>query len=206
MSPHLTCQTDVQPATIGVRIYRKVQENRIAGGVLSQSWAAQNISVVTLTLGSYAFNVSVRTMALIAGDTTQQEYSADAKITYSMMIAGFVSTSLSGLYAFCVQGGRELPNVCQLPLSVAWSPSDVKISDVEFVLSVAIRPSCLQYSFLNSPTPDKSLKMFQKGVVDYDDSFLTVPIPRLPPIGSHMFAQFHIEASVKSGTIKVECT
>jgi hypothetical protein len=205
MSPHLTCQTDVQPATIGFRIYRKVQESRLVGGAISRSWAAQNISLVTLTLGSHAVNVSVRTMALIAGDTSQQEYSIDAKITYSMMIAGFVSTPLSGLYAFCVQGGRELQNVCQLPISVAWSPSDVEINDVEFVLSAAIRPSCMQYSFLNSPVPDKSLSMFQNGVVDYDDSFLTVPIPSVPPIGSHLFVQFHLEASVKSGSIQIVC-
>jgi hypothetical protein len=205
MSPHLTCQIDVQPATIGIRMYRKVQESRLVGGALSRSWAAQNISIVTLTMGSYALNVSVRTMALIAGDTSQQQYSADSQITYSMMIAGFASTPLSGLYAFCVQGGRELPNICQLPVSVIWSPSDVKIDDVEFVLSAAVRPSCMQSSFLNSAIPDKSLKMYQYGVVDYDDSFLTVPIPSVPPIGSHMFAQFHIEASVKSGTIQIMC-
>jgi hypothetical protein len=205
MSPHLTCQTDVQPATIGFRMYRKVQESRLVGGASSQSWAAQNISIVTLMIGSHAVNVSVRTMALIAGETSQQEYSVDAKITYSMMIAGFVSTPLSGLYAFCVQGSRELPNVCQLPVSVTWNPSDIKIYDVEFVLSAAIRPSCLQSSFLNSPMPNKSIKMFQLGVIDYDDSFLTIPIPSVPPIGSHLFAQFHVEASVKSGTIQIVC-
>ncbi len=202
MSPHLTCQTDVQPATIGVRIYRQVIENRQVGGVTARSWDAQNFSSVALTLGSYTQNVSVRTVTMNSGDTTQQEYNSNSKSNYFVLVAGFVTTSLSGLYAFCVQGGRELQNICQLPVSVAWSPSDVAVSTVEFVLSAAIRPSCMQSSFLNAITP---LKMFQKGMVDFDDSFLKIPIPNVPPVGAHLFAQFHVEMSVTSGTIQVVC-
>lgn len=205
MSPHLTCQTDVQPATIGVRIYRQVIESRLVGGATTRSWDAQNFSSVTLTLGSYTENVTVRSVTSNSGDTTQQEYNLNSKSTYSMMVAGFLSTTLGGLYAFCVQGGRELPNICQLPVSVAWSPSDVAVSTVEFVLSAAIRPSCMQSSFLNTPTPGTSLKMFQNGMVDYDDSFLSVPMPSIPPIGAHFFAQFHVEMSVKSGAVQVVC-
>jgi hypothetical protein len=205
MSPHLTCQTDVYPATIGIRIYRQVIENRLVGGVTARSWDAQNFSSVELTLGSYKQSVSVRSVTINPGDSVQTQYNADAKSTYNVMVAGFVSTSLSGLYAFCVQGGRELPSICQLPVSVAWSPSDVAVSTVEFVLSVAIRPSCMQSSFLNAPTPGTNLKMFQKGIVDSDDSFLKIPTLTIPPVGAHLFAQFHVEMSVKSGAIKVVC-
>jgi hypothetical protein len=205
MSPHLTCQTDVQPATIGIRIHRQVLENRLGGGVNSQSWTGQNLSRVTLKLGSHSQTVSVRSLVMIAGETTQQQYTQSNQVAYSMMVAGFVSTSLSGLHAFCVQGDRELPNICQLPVSVSWSPSDIIIHSVEFVLSAAIRPSCMQSSFLNSPTPEMPLKMFDKGIIDYDDSFLRVPIPSVPPVGAHMFAQFHIKASVKSANIQVVC-
>lgn len=205
MSPHLTCQTDVQPATIGVRIYRQVIENRLVGGVTARSWDAQNFSSVALTLGSYTQNVSVRSVTMNSGDTTQQQYNANSKSNYFVLVAGFVTTSLSGLYAFCVQGGRELQNICQLPVSVAWSPSDVAVTTVEFVLSAAIRPSCMQSSFLNANTPGAPLKMFQKGIVDYDDSFLKIPIPNVPPVGAHLFAQFHVEMSVTSGTIQVVC-
>ncbi len=205
MSPHLTCQTDVQPATIGIRIYRQVLENRQGGGVNSQSWMGKNFSTVTLKLGSHSQTVSVRSLAMIAGETTQQQYIESYQVAYSMMEAGFLSVSLSGLYSFCVQGDRELPNICQLPVSVSWSPSDIIIHSVEFVLSAAIRPSCMQSSFLNSPTPEMPLKMFDKGIIDYDDSFLRVPIPSVPPVGAHMFAQFHIKASVKSANIQVVC-
>ena len=185
-SPHLTCQTDVQPATIGIRIYRQVIENRQGGGVNSQSWMAKNFSTVTLKLGSHSQTVSVRSLAMIAGETTQQQYIDSNRVAYSMMVAGFLSTTLSGLYSFCVQGDRELPNICQLPASVSWSPSDIITHSVEFVLSAAIRPSCMQSSFLNSPTPEMPLKMFDKGIIDYDDSFLRVPIPSVPPVGAYV--------------------
>ena len=206
MSPDLTCQTDLQPATIGIRIYRQTLENRSAGGTTSQSWAAQNFSSVQLTLGSYTQNLSVRAVAFKPGDTTQAQYSATAQSTYGMMVVGFVSTSLSSLYGFCVQGSRELPNICQLPVTLAWSPSDVKVYVVEFVLSAAIRPSCMKSAIFNSPAPNSPLKMFQNGVIDFDDSFIMIPIPSLPPVGAHMFAQFDVKASAKSGDIRVVCT
>jgi hypothetical protein len=202
MSPDLTCQTDIQPATIGVRIYRQALG---AGGPNSQ-WASQNFSSVQLSLGSQTQNLSVRAVAFKPGDTTQQQYSAAAQSTYGMMVVGFVSASLSSMYGFCVQGSRELPNICQLPVTVDWSPSDVNVYTVEFVLSAAIRPSCMKSAVLNSPTPNKPLKMFQNGVVDYDDSFILVSLPSLPPVGAHMFAQFDVKASAKSGDIKVVCT
>jgi hypothetical protein len=202
MSPHLTCQTDIQPATIGIRLYRQSFDNQLAGGGLS--WALQNISMVTLTLGSHSLNVSVRSVALSAGDTTQQQYSANQRSTYVMMVVGFVSTSLSGLYAFCVQGGRELRNICQLPVSVSWNPSMASVITVEFVLSVAIRPSCMHSSVL-LPVPGTPLRMFQRGVVDYDDSFYLVPVRSVPPVGAHMFIQGHVEMSLKSGAIKLVC-
>ena len=77
---------------------------------------------------------------------------------------------------------------------------------VEFVLSAAIRPSCMKSAIFNSPAPNSPLKMFQNGVIDFDDSFIMIPIPSLPPVGAHMFAQFDVKASAKSGDIRVVCT